>query len=144
MLVVMQAALALTAVGLGPPSAADVIRGLEDAERILGGFSVTSHIEATDVSPKTGKPTVRNSRATFTVDSSGRSRYKAEEFDDAGRVVRTVVEAYDGKEFRSVEGSGRPFEAYQFARVTPSVDDRTWPIDPRDFVGSFGGIPSAR
>jgi len=121
------------------PPINEVIQGLEDAERLLDSFSVTSRVVSRDVFPGSSRgEKTTHMVATFSVDSSGRSRFRREVVGEGGRLITATLETFDGIEFRSIEGSGDPLDYYS-GRISANSSDRTWSVNPWDYTTSFGG-----
>jgi hypothetical protein len=128
------------------PSVEDVVQGLEDAERNLANFSVTSRVESLQMPwGREGKQETQRYVATYSVDSSDRSRYRLEQLDERGNVIKLAYEVFDGSEFRSATGVGTPqkaaVERLQTGRISGTKSDRSWLVDPWDMTTKFTGYP---
>lgn len=122
----------------------DVLHGLEDAEKNLVNFSVTSRIETLQV-PRAGdgEGTKARSIATYTVTSDGKSRYKCDLLGQPDGIQSSLIETFDLREFRSVAGygpEGKLFERYTQGKISAKGSDRSWPVDPWDYTTKFTGL----
>ena len=121
------------------PPIEDLIRGLEDAEKSIANFSVTSHIEALS-RPREGAVGAERTDslvATYTVDSADRSRYRvssATPAPDGGR--EETIETFDGEEFRAVMTADQASRG----KLSATADDRTWQVNPWDYTTKFHGL----
>lgn len=123
-----------------PLSPEDIILGLKDAELRIKNMSLTSDMSIIEIPRKeNSSPKKEHIIATFTVDAQGRSRFKRDAFSDTNTMISSLIETYDGKSLRSIEGFGDPFTRFQFGRISANADERKWMVNPWDYTTSLTG-----